>query len=439
MSKRSFFRDIAGVFSSNIMAMMGVLLISVVLGRILNPEGYGVFTAIFVIPQIVLGIIQLGMGRSAVFHLGQKLFSDDRTVSSILFILICTSIVGVLASGATYAIIDNPNYKLIDIAIILMGVPLMLANIYMGGIFIGKEKIRLYNIMHWLPVLINLGFILVIVWGFGLGVTGALLAMMLATLIVFIYALRIIRRSFTIRLRFDKEVIKSLVGLGSVYALTYWMLYLNYKVDVLILSQMLPHQMAEVGFYNLGVSITEQLWILPYAVGVVVMSRTANSKDTQRTMETTAQLLRFLVPIGILAALVLFFVAPLVIPIVWGQAYEPSISIVQSILPGIIIFIVFRVLESHFAGMGKPWITVLILFPAVILNIILNFLWIPVYGTLGSVWATNISYTLSTIICVGVFSHITGARVVNLFILNRTDIKLMVEFVRKKWKSRNNT
>ncbi|MBM3404918.1 MAG: hypothetical protein FJY10_08525 [Bacteroidetes bacterium] len=50
------------------------------------------------------------------------------------------------------------------------------------------------------------------------------------------------------------------------------------------------------------------------------------------------------------------------------------------------------------AGKWKPVYAVYAFIPALILNVILNYLWIPVYGATGAAWATNISYTFGTAI-----------------------------------------
>ncbi len=432
MAKRTIFRDITGVLSSNLVAMVSVLLINILLSRVLGPSGFGIYSSLFAVPLVVLSIAQLGMSRSAVYHLGRKLYNDSQTVSSILMILLITGGISILASAIAYKLMANPGFSLNWIIMILCGIPFFIGNVYLGGIFMGKEQIKQANIIFWLPVMLNLLLAVILVWFYKIGITGALISVLFGTLIAFTVSLLRLRHEFDIRLVYRAPIVKSLVSMGFVYAITTMLLKLNYKVDVLILQKMVTP--AEVGFYSLGVSVTEQLWLLPYAMGVVLMTRTANANDQTVMLATTARLLRFSVLGAITGALAMALLAPPLLPLIFGIKYTPSIGIVQAILPGIVIFMIFRIIESHFAGIGKPWLSVWFLLPSLLVNIGLNFLWIPHYGAMGSAWATNVSYILATVLCVITFKRLTGLKFTEMFILQKADILLAKNHLRNRVK-----
>jgi O-antigen/teichoic acid export membrane protein len=275
------------------------------------------------------------------------------------------------------------------------------------------------------------------VWGFKLGITGALVAVLVSTFSVNIYGILGLVRQFTIRLIFHKNILRSLVKMGIVYALTTMLLQWNYKVDVLLLKRMLP--LSEVGFYSLGVSITEQLWLLPYAMGVVLMSRTANATNNEQILETTARLLRFAFPLALVGGLLMALLTPFILPLIFGEKFIPSIQVVQAILPGIVIFMVFRILESYFAGIGKPWISMGFLIPSLVINVGLNLWLIPLFGILGSAWATNASYLFATLLCVITFTRMSGLGLSELFILKKDDIRLITNHLRNMQKKGKST
>jgi len=421
MSKRSLLADITGVLGSHVLAMFSVLGLNILLSRTLGPSGYGIYTSLFAVPLVVLGLVQLGMSRSAVYHLGHQRFDDSRTVSSIFVLLVFTGTTGVMASAIAYVVISNPHFSLQWIILLLCGLPLFLGNIYTGGIFIGKEQIRTANRLFWMPVTMNLALAMVLVGYFGLGITGALISMLTASALVFGISIRKISAQFRLQPVFDREIMKSLASKGFVYSLAFVMLQLNYKADILLLQKMVVP--SEVGLYALGVSVTEQLWLLPYAMGVVLMSRTANAGDKALMARTTAMLLRTCVPAALLGAIALMLLTPLLLPLIFGDKFIPSIRIVQTILPGIVIFMIFRIIESYFAGLGKPRISVYVLIPALCVNIALNLWWIPVYGTIGAAWATNISYALATAIYTVVFMRYSKFGPGELFILKKDDLR----------------
>jgi len=84
---------------------------------------------------------------------------------------------------------------------------------------------------------------------------------------------------------------------------------------------------------------------------------------------------------------------------------------------------IFRIIESYFAGLGKPMLSVMTLIPSLLLNIILNLLWIPRYGIIGSAMATNFSYAFATIIFLFVFQKYSRLSFKELLILKPSDLQ----------------
>ena len=118
-----------------------------------------------------------------------------------------------------------------------------------------------------------------------------------------------------------------------------------------------------------------------------------------------------------------YSLTPPLLPLIFGKSFIPSIRVVQTILPGIVIFMIFRIIESYFAGLGKPMLSVMTLIPSLLLNIILNLLWIPRYGIIGSAMATNFSYAFATIIFLFVFQKYSRLSFKELLILKPSDLQ----------------
>ena len=405
MAKRSYFDDILSVMSSNVFALLISLPIGIIISRVLGPEGRGLYTSVLVIPLIVVSFATFGIRRSAIFHIGRKLFDIQDIVSTVYSLLLITSIIGIIVSSIVYFVIDNSDYTYPLIILALLTIPVRLAIGYSRGIFLGKEQFNYANRLNWMPVFLNLIFVAALVWWAELSVMGAILAIFISYLIVSVYALVIIGRSVRIKIAFIREISKSMLKLGGVYALAFFVMQLNYRLDILLLEQM--STFSEVGYYSLGVSIAERLWQLPFAMGIVIMSRSANVEDEDILNRDVARILRVSFLIAIFAAVLLYLIAPWIVPLLYGKRFIPSIEIVQFILPGIVMFVIFRILNARIAGMGKPIITVYVFLPALLLNVILNYLWIPEYGGLGAAMATNISYIAGTIAFVLVFLRLT--------------------------------
>ena len=433
MAQRSFLKDISGVFVSNILAITSALLVDILLSRELGPDGRGLYTSVLVVPLIVTSFVMLGIRRSAVFHLGQKDFDANRIVSGILSLLVITSILAVMVSGLVFVVIPPEGLTLPIAMLALLSVPAKLVLVYSGGIYIGTEDFKRSNIQVWLPVFLDLIGILLFVLLFKWSVNGALLSLFLANVAVAVFSLSYLFKTYQIRLSADKVMVWSLAKMGLAYAVAVVVMQLNYRVDILLLQEL--STMKEVGFYSLGVAISDKLWQLPSAIGLVVMSRTANVEDTFKLDRDVARLMRISFLIVLIAAFVLWLVIPYLLPFIYGQRFAPSIHIVRLMLPGIIMFVIVRILSGRFAGAGQPKLLILLFVPTLLVNVILNVIWIPSYGGLGAAMATNVSYTLGALGMLVLFSVKMNISFKDLIVYQRSDFAFLSK-VAKRFRGR---
>lgn len=436
MAKRRFLRDFIGVLNSNVFSIICMVLVSILLTRILGVEGFGLYYALLVIPIIVVSLTHLGIRGASIFMIGQKKFSDDEIVSSVIFILAFTSILGILLSIGAYSMFMEPEYTILLIGLVILIIPFRLGIIYIGGIFFGKDEIKQANRFEWAINLINLILAVILVWWFKMGLLGAIISMSAANVLVGIYALYIISRKFNINFKYIPNVVKQLLRLGIMYAFTFFVIQLNYRIDILLLEKL--STIHEVGIYSLGVHIAEQLWQIPFAISIVLFSRTANMKDQTVITQSTISLARLSFILIILLSIAAVIIAPYLIPLVFGDEFTPSITILQLLLPGVIILVIFRVLSGQLAGMGKPYLAIYVFLPALIINILLNFLWIPEHGSKGAAWASDISYAIGTIGYWLIYSKVLKVDVTEIFKFKKADIIIFTELKSKllqKWKN----
>jgi len=419
MAKRRFIRDVVGVFNSNVFSIIAGLLASIILARVLGPDKYGIFAALLIIPIIVVSLTHLGIRGSAIFHVGKNKFNKDELVSTVIVLLILASLLGMLISVAAYWIYDEPSFTLLMIGLVMLVIPGRLAIIYFGGIFLGNDEINKANQLNWITNAINLGLIIILVWVLGMEIVGAVIAFLVSGTIVAIYGIVILKRSFRIRIKFHTDIIKSLLKLGILFSVSFFILQLNYRIDILLIDKL--RDATEVGIYSIGASVAEQLWQLPLAIGIVVFSRTANAEDRSEMIATTGVLLRLSFLFSIVAAVVIYFLVPYLIPLIFGEEYFGSIRIIQLILPGIIMVVMFRILSGHLAGLGRPEVTLYVFLPALVINILLNLWWIPLYGGEGAAMATNASYTVGSIGYLLIYSRILKVPIKDILLVRKSD------------------
>ncbi len=418
-------RDFIGVFNSNVFSIICGVLVVILLTNILGSEGFGLYYALLVIPIIVVSLTHLGIRGASIFLIGQKKYSDDDIVSSVLTILIFTSIIGIVMSIIAYYFFYEPEYTITLIALVVVIIPFRLGIVYIGGIYFGKDEIKQANRLEWSINLINLLLAVIMVWWLETGLLGAIISQTVANILVGIYALVSMTRKFNVRISYNSAIVKHLLRLGIMYAFTFFVVQLNYRLDILLLEKL--STLNEVGVYSLGVHIAEQLWQVPFAISIVLFSRTANLKDQKKITSSSITLARQSFMLIILLSVFVILLAPYIIPFVFGNDFIASVTILNLILPGVIILVIFRVLSGQLAGIGKPQYAIYVFVPALIINVILNFLWIPEYGAMGAAWASDISYAIGTIGYWLVFAKVTNVSRWEILKFSKKDISIFAD------------
>ena len=405
MARRTYLRDILSILGSNLMVTVCNLAIGVILTRWLGAAGFGLYSAIIVVPIMVIGFTQLGIRRSAIYHIGNKILPEDHIVSALFLLLLWTSTLSIFICGFVYFLADSQPFDPLIIAMVLLTIPLLLTNVFAGGIFLGKEDIRRASILNAGPTIITLLLTILFVWILKMSVLGAFSAIALANFIMFFITYRIIIVQFRYKItwKYHEGIMKSMIKLGLVNAIAIFIMQLNYRLDILMLKKL--SSLEQVGYYSLAMQIAEQLWHIPYAIESIVLSRSANTTNDKSVHRTVASIFRVALLMGFVAGMFMFFIAPYLVPLVFGKEFEHSVLMIQVVLPGILVLIGFRILNSRLTGMGKPQIAIYTFMPALLINFILNVFLIPRYGGIGAAWSTNASYAAGSVIFIIIYSR----------------------------------
>ena len=410
--RNSFVREALSVMGSKVFIIATGFVSTIILSRQLGPDGKGILTSLLIFPTLFVSLAEMGIRQATIHHIGKEKYSPENITSVVLFLLLFSSTFGVIFCGVIYRFLNNQTFTIPMILLALLFIPLSLISSYSRGILLGKEKINLFNRISCIPVLIRLFLVIVLVWLANTYILGAIIANLIAASVTALYALWLIYKHASLKIKFIPKIAKEMLSIGVIYAIALFVINLNYKIDIVLLERL--SSAAEIGQYTTGVTVTELIWQLPTALGVVLFSRSANAKDSQAFTWKVAKLLRVTILISIAAAIALSLAAPILIPTVYGEQFFPSARVLQILMPGVVTFTIFKVLNMDLAGKGRPEISLAVFSPAVLVNIALNLTWIPKYGANGAALASTISYSLSAIAFLFVYAHVVKIRVTSL-------------------------
>ncbi|MCF8372391.1 MAG: flippase [Bacteroidales bacterium] len=430
---QGFFKNIMAVSGTNAFNTLINVATGILIARFLGPDGKGLYTSLLVVPTMILSLSELGIRRSTIHHIGDKKYPAQQIISALAFFFLFTSIVGVTVTAFVYRQFDPSTLTLTMILLALFSIPIRLINKFSGGILVAEERFKISNMLSRIPVVADLVFVVLFLIILKMSVTGALIALVISNVISAIYGLLIIGRKYKLTFSFNLEIMKSLLSLGIIYAIALFLARLNFKIDILLLKELASD--SEVGFYSLGANIAEK-WQSPFAVGAVILASSANAKDQAKVNQDVSRLFRMTLLFAVVVSSGIFILAPFLVPIVYSKAFIPSIPIVQYILPAIVLLISGKLLASRIAGLKKTHYIIYIHLPALIVNVVLNILFIPKYGAMGAVFATNISYSLTFIGTLWIYCHITKTSFFSMFRFTREDLRFGKLFKLRKRKKK---
>lgn len=409
-------------FGTKIIVLFGSFIVSVILARLLGPEGRGIVTALFVVPNIVVSIADLGVRQASAYFIGRGIYSIKDVISSSMLLWLITSSLSVIIVLIYYSTgsIQEYGWGLISIAIAF--IPVTLLTTYINGVIQGVQRIGNINLKDLIAFVVNLLGVIILVWFLDLGVIGAALAILLVAVVGLLYYITVIRKLSIIRLKYIKPIPQRLFSKGITYALALFILTLNYKVDILFLEKMASP--AEVGIYSVGTNLAELIWQLPAAISLVLFARSANSKSDEEAHNRSAKLLRITLPLLLVICIVFAFVSKYFVAGIYGQDFKQSSEIINILLPGVLIIVISKILHPDLAARGYPLYGLIVFIGPLILNIILNIVWIPNYGMHGAAWASTISYTIGGFAYGVVYAKKVGMKLSDLLFLKKEDILL---------------
>ena len=258
---------------------------------------------------------------------------------------------------------------------------------------------------------------------------------LVSALLVVIYTSYITRKFGSLKPKYISGLPLKFIKLGFVYAIALFVLNLGYRIDVIIMERL--STVSEVGLYSIGVNVAEMLWLVPAAISTVNFARSAASADPRAYARKSALVLRITLWGALIPFLGLYILAPQIIPLIYGNSYLKSGYVVQAILPGIWIALIFKVLNSDLAGRGHPEAAFWVYGFALLVNISLNFWLIPTYGAVGAAWASSVSYTVGALIFANVYAKMSEISISELIVPNINDFHLLSKTILNQLRSRS--
>ncbi len=225
-----------------------------------------------------------------------------------------------------------------------------------------------------------------------------LLGYTLALLLVFILSMVVLKSSFNQTA--DDFMAKDVLKQSYPYALQGILVALYFREDAVMLTKLIPNGDYWSGIYAQSFRIIDALSMIGYLSAGIFLPYF--SKKLSQGIDLKP-LLEKLFMIGFLAALFVVVVGWIYSFDIIGFLYDssdvknsaPVFKIVILSLIGLVIYYVF---STYLTAKAHIWTLNLIAFSGLLINFILNLLWIPKYQAQGAAWASVITQGLVSLL-----------------------------------------
>ena len=388
----SILNHISFTFGSRAMVLFLSFLTGVIVARTLGPAGKGLLAVIAMVGVTVVNLGNLGIRTFNTYIFSNENVEKNSVISNsfwagLIIGIIFFIILSVLALNFPIFFRNIPRSYLL---LYLVSLPFLFWSNFFQGILIGEQKFRKFNIFIVIAQTINLVGVILLLLVFKLDVFYVVIWYVLVNIINALLPMGSVFIRNGLHLRLNLEVLKQALSYGVRIFLTGIFSLLILRIDLYMVNFF--KGMAESGLYSLASTFGDVFFILPFSI-VTVMFPKINAEDKSKK-ESVAKYSRIsFFSVLILAIGTLLFIK-LFIGLLYGQEFLPSVQPILLLLPGLIFLSTATVLSQYFLSTKYPFKLTICWFLATILNIILNFIYIPQYGMIAAALSSTITYFL---------------------------------------------
>jgi len=398
----SFFKNITLTFSSRFLAAIFTSLSTILISRAFGPVGKGIFTMVAFFPALALNFGHLGLGNANTYLISQdkektrKSFYNSfwygliigwffMVVLALIYRFSPTSLVGKgqIGSWAFY--------------LSLFAIPFVLWENFYQGIFVGRQEFKFFNlIILFSKILLFIGLVFLIYF-YNINLSNIKIAIiyyvLLMSLPAIIYSLYFVFQ-YGFPFEFDKEILRKTISFGIRSYLACLLAFLVLRSDIYFLNYF--RGLEEVGWYSLAVGFCDGILLLISSITLVLFPKITENQE--QGLETTLKVSRITsLALFVIIIFSYLFGKPIIL-LLFGEQFLNSILPLFILLPAIYFWAITSFLTQFFASKGFPWISVLIWLPGLIINVILNIIFIPRYGIIAAALTSLLGYGLTFIL-----------------------------------------
>jgi O-antigen/teichoic acid export membrane protein len=417
----------ANLFWAKIGGNGGYFVAVLILARALGPSGRGTIAFITVTALVVAHMAGLGVGEATTVLSSRHPARRPVLLGNALVYFLCAGFVAatlaVLAlalSGIEPAGVGTPE-------IFIIGLGIMSCAVGEAGysFLLGTERLRQLAFVTGCASWFYAAVVLVLWAGPGLTVWGAALAWAGTEALRSTVLATLSARGTLLGLP-DRKLLAEEVRFGLRLWIGSLARFLNFRTDQILMGFLATE--AALGFYAVAVNVSEVLLYLPSSAATALLPVIARTEPVRRGEETLRAFrsVVFVTTAGVAGAALL---GPIVLPMVFGDAFDESTIPFLWLLPGTFGFAASAVFSNSLVGSSSPGLSSLGPLVSLTIGFALDIALIPHYAATGAAAAASIAFLVGGAVALVIYRRLHPFAWRLLVVPHRGDLDVLAALV----------
>ncbi len=428
--RQRFSVNVATTIAARVLMLASALGTSIVVAHWFGAAGVGILAAISVLLALSVQLGSLGLPSANTYFIAQDRSKFPSIWSNALSFGLLTGCM--ISVGLILTARSHPSWfgdvPASFITIAAFAIPSQLITLLGLNVLLGIERIDRFNLIDavgqfvlllnaLLAVVLSTGLLALVSFNTG--------AAALISVVVVVVITRTNQKAAQRLFDFDFDLFKRVLRYGLKFHVSNLAWIVILRADLLIVNHFRGTE--EAGVYAVATQMSSLLLLLPGIIGTLLFPRVASEPDSKGSF--TMRITRHTTFIMLLICLV---AAPLSfgLPFVYGTAFKDSTIQLLVLIPGIYLMGIESVMVQHFTGQGLPIAIPIFWTIALIANVSLNLVAIPIFGAMGAACVSTLTYTLMFALVAGYFRLKTRNALSTALLLQRSELVDLLSMVR---------
>ena len=381
------------------------LLAGVVTARWLGPAGKGLFSSLTFIAGLVMQACSIGLGDAAAVMVGQRRATIQRALSATLVAGIAAAFVGAFLLWGLAAVAFRQDWEEARTAALIacLGLPVSLTGYLLTFVLTAQERIVASSAAMATTSGVTTLALFVFTVLLELSVPGAILSTVVGAAGGLVFAaLALWRSGLSLRPRWNWGYLRPALRFGISVEASYLVTVMFLRVDLLLVYALAGQ--APAGQYSVALTVGGLVALFPIAISSATFPRLARLEDTEAN-ELTAQVFRFGIAAGILAAIGLAVTTPIFVPLLFGRDFIPAVIPSLILVGGGLLWSSEWLLCRAWAARGRPGLLVWSFGLTLVTMCGVDYLLIPPFGIAGAAFGSVLAPAVGLVVCLVTYAR----------------------------------